>query len=222
MDCAIAGSGCNLNQPDNWAFVDPHYDPNSIPFPTKPSDSIQINAIDPHGKTDRVLQDNFTIQRQLPANLLFETGYLGTKGTHLMATRYINPLIPQPNGTLVRLYPGFGIITMTLQDGSSTYHSWQSTLKRRLGSSTFLLAYTVSKIIGNGNESARFFTNLYQAPWNDWSRAKGPANFDRPQRLALSWVQDLPGKATSRVGKLVLNNWSINGFFVAQSGTPLP
>ena len=91
-------------------------------------------AIQPHGKTDQVIQDNFTIQRELPrAHLLLETGYIGTKGTHLMATQYINPLIPQSDGTLVRRYPGFGIITMTLQDGDSTYHSWQTTLKRRYG-----------------------------------------------------------------------------------------
>ena len=110
---------------------------------------------------------------------------------------------------------------MTLQDGDSTYHSWQNTLKRRVGSSTFQLVYTISKTLGNGNESARFFTNLYPAPWDNTRLAKGPANFDRPQRLAFTWVQDLPSKATSRLGKALLNNWSLNGFFIAQSGYPL-
>src|SRR5499427_8256443 len=221
VNCALAGQSCNLKQPDNWTFVDPGYSATNIPFPTKPTDQIQLAAIQPHGKTDQVIQDNLTIQRELPAHLLLETGYLGTKGTHLMATQAINPLIPQSDGTLVRRYPGFGIITMTLQDGDSTYHSWQNTLKRRMGSSTFQLAYTISKTLGNGNESARFFTNLYPAPWANTRFAKGPANFDRPQRLALTWVQDLPSKATSRLGKAFLNNWSLNGFFIAQSGYPL-
>jgi hypothetical protein len=81
--------------------------------------------------------------------------------------------------------------------------------------------YTVSKAITNGNESSRFFTNLYPAPWADIRRAKGPANFDRPQRLALTVVQDLPNKATSKLGRIFLNNWSANGFFIAQSGYPL-
>jgi Carboxypeptidase regulatory-like domain/TonB-dependent Receptor Plug Domain len=221
VNCALAGQSCNLKQPDNWTFVNPGYSATNIPFPTRTTDQIQLNAIQPHGKTDQVIQDNFTIQRELPAHLLVESGYVGTKGTHLMATQAINPLIPQPDGTLVRRYPGFGIITMTLQDGDSTYHSWQNTLKRRMGSSTFQLAYTVSKTLGNGNESARFFTNLYPAPWSNTRLAKGPANFDRPQRLALTWVQDLPSKANSRLGKALLNNWSINGFFIAQSGYPL-
>src|SRR5712691_1543690 len=221
INCALAGQSCNLTQPDNWTFVDPGYSATNIPFPTKPTDQIQLTAIQPHGKTDQVIQDNFTIQRELPAHLLLETGYIGTKGTHLMATQYINPLIPQAGGGLLRRYPGFGTITMTLQDGDSTYHSWQNTLKRRVGSSTFQLAYTISKTLGNGNESARFFTNLYPAPWDNTRLAKGPANFDRPQRLAFTWVQDLPSKATSRLGKALLNNWSLNGFFIAQSGFPL-
>jgi hypothetical protein len=221
VNCALAGQSCNLKQPDNWTFVDPGYSATNIPFPTKPTDQIQLSAIQPHGKTDQVIQDNFTIQRELPAHLLVESGYVGTKGTHLMATQAINPLIPQADGTLGRRYPGFGIITMTLQDGDSTYHSWQNTLKRRMGSSTFQLAYTISKTLGNGNESARFFTNLYPAPWGNTRLAKGPANFDRPQRLAFTWVQDLPSKATSKLGKTLLNNWSVNGFFIAQSGFPL-
>ena len=221
VNCAVAAQSCSLTRPDNWTFVDPGYSATNIPFPTRPTDQIQLTAIQPHGKTDQVIQDNFTIQRELPANLLLESGYVGTKGTHLMATQYINPLIPQSNGTLVRRYPGFGILTMTLQDGDSTYHSWQNTLKRRLGSSTFHLTYTISKTLGNGNESARFFTNLFPAPWNDIQRAKGPANFDRPQRLAFSWFQDLPNKASSKLGKTLLNNWSVTGVFVAQSGYPL-
>jgi hypothetical protein len=221
VNCALAGQTCSLKQPDNWTFVDPGYSATNIPFPTKVTDQIQLTALQPHGKTDQVIQDNFTIQRELPSHMLLETGYLGTKGTHLMATQYINPLIPQADGTLVRRYPGFGIITMTVQDGDSTYHSWQNTLKRRMGSSTFQLTYTISKTIGNGNESARFFTNLYPAPWNDIRRAKGPANFDRPQRFTFVWVQDLPNKATSKLGRTLLNNWSVNGFFVAQSGFPL-
>ncbi len=221
LDCAVAGTGCTLNQPQNWAFVDPHYDPKVVPFPTSPNDQIALFAVDPHVKTDNAWQYNFTIQRQLPSNLLLEAGYVGTKGTHLMATRFINPLMPQADGTLVRRFPGFANITMTLQDGNSTYHSFQTTLKRRVASSTFQLAYTISKTLTSGNESARFFTNLFRAPWNDWSRAKGPANFDRPQRLVFTYVQDLPSKFTSRLGKVLLNNWSASGVVIAQSGFPL-
>ncbi len=221
VNCALPGQSCSLRQPDNFAYVDPQYSATAIPFPKSTGDQLQIWAIQPNGKTDRILQYNFTVQRELPKGMLIEMGYIGTKGTHLMATQNINPLMPQADGSLVRRYPGFGAITMTLQDGDSTYHSWQTTVKRRFGSSTFQASYTFGKTIGNGNESARFFTNLYPAPWNDIRRAKGPANFDRTQRLAVTWVQDLPNKAHSTLGKALFNNWAINGFFVAQTGFPL-
>jgi hypothetical protein len=222
VNCALPGQSCNLNTPDNWTFVDPGYSPTLIPFPTKVTDQQQVWAIQPHGKTDRVLQYNFTVQRELPMHMLFESAYIGTKGTHLMATQNINYLIPQANGTLVRKYPGFGDITMTLQDGDSTYHSFQNTLKRRFGASTFQFSYTWGKTLGNGDESARFFTNLFAAtPLNDIRRAKGPANFDRTHRVAFTWVHDLPNIGKDALGKAVLNNWSVNGFFVAQSGFPL-
>ncbi len=222
INCAVAGQVCSLTQPDNWTFVDPGYDPKAIPFPTKPTDqTLTLSAIDPRAKTDRVIQDNFTIQRQLPKNTLLEAGYVGTKGTYLATSYNVNPLMPQPDGTLVRRYPGFGSINYRNNMGSSTYHSLQMTLKRRVATSTFQLSYTASKVLTNGNESARYSTALFAAPWNDWSRAKGPANFDRPQRLAFTWVQDLPSKATSRLGRFFLNNWSVNGFFIAQSGFPL-
>jgi hypothetical protein len=152
---------------------------------------------------------------------LLETAYVGTKGTHLIARRNLNPLVPQPGGGLQRLFPGFGDITATGQNGSSTYHSFQFTFRQRLGTANIQAAYTFGKTLGNGDDGARFQTNIFRTPWNDFSRAKGPANFDRTQRLALTFVQDLPSKFQSMAGKFLLNNWSFNGFFVIQTGTAI-
>ena len=153
--------------------------------------------------------------------MLLEAAYIGTKGTHLIARRNINPLIPQGGGTFQRQFPGFGDITATGQDGSSTYHSFQFTFRQRIGTANIQAAYTFGKTLGNGDDNARFQTSIFRTPWNDRTRAKGPANFDRTQRLALTFVQDLPNKFTGGAGKLLLNNWSFNGFFVTQTGTPL-
>jgi hypothetical protein len=159
--------------------------------------------------------------------MLVESAYVGTKGTHLMAQRNFNPLVPIDGGPLVagarlgRLFPGFGDLLVTAQNGNSTYHSFQLTVKKRVARSNFQLAYTVAKTLGNGNEGSRFFTALWPTPWNDFSRAKGPATFDRPQRLSFVFNHDLPNAFQSGIGKAVLNDWSINGFLVAQSGTPL-
>jgi hypothetical protein len=125
-------------------------------------------------------------------------------------------------GTLVRRFPGFANITMNgLNDANSTYHALQLTLRRRLASSTFQLSYTKSKTLSSGDENARFQTSLFPAPWNDWTRSKGPANYDRPQRLAFTLTQDLPSHFTHGFLKHALNDWSLNSYVIAQSGTPL-
>ncbi len=220
-DCRVAGSGCTLSTPDNWTFVDPGYDAKNIPFPTRPTDSLVIGAIEPNTKTDNAYQYNFSLQRQLPRNVLLEAAYVGTKGTHLIARRNLNPLIPIGNGGLQRAFPGFGDIFATGQNGSSSFHSFQFTFRQRLGSANIQAAYTLGKTIGNGDDGARFQTNIFRTPWNDFSRAKGPANFDRRQRLALTFVQDLPNKFAGGAGKFFLNNWSFNGFLVTQTGNPV-
>jgi hypothetical protein len=222
VDCAIATEPCSLTQPDNWTFVDPGHDPTRIPFPTTPTQQLQYSSVNPNTLTDNAWQWNFTVQRQLPSNTIVEAGYLGTKGTHLLANRNINPLIPLGGNQFTRLYPGFANINMNgMNDANSTYHALQLTLRRRVASSTFQLSYTASKTLTSGDENARFQTSQFFAPWNDWSRAKGPANFDRPQRLAFTLTHDLPNKFSSGLGRHMFNNWSVNSYIIIQSGTPL-
>ena len=94
-------------------------------------------------------------------------------------------------------------------------------MKKRSKLTTMQGAYTWGKTLGNGDDNARFFTSIFATPWNDFSRAKGPANFDRTHRLTVVLNQDLPSKFTGGAGKFLLNNWSLNAFFVAQTGTPI-
>jgi hypothetical protein len=56
----------------------------------------------------------------------------------------------------------------------------------------------------------------------DWSRARGLSDFDRPQRLSVMFVQDLPKPVSSGFAKYILNDWAVTGLLIVQSGTPLP
>jgi hypothetical protein len=220
-DCAAAGTACRLAAPDNWTYLDPGHDPSRIPFPTSPTQQFQVWGTERKTKMDHAWQYNFSLQKQLQGNVLVETAYVGTKGTNLMARRNFNPLVPQANGSLSRLYPGFGTLLVTAQNGSSSYHSFQTTVKKRSKLTTMQAAYTWGKTLGNGDEGSRFFTSLFPTPWNDFSRAKGPANFDRTHRFTLVLNQDLPSLFDGGAGKFLLNNWSVNAFFVTQTGTPV-
>ncbi|HUQ92157.1 MAG TPA: hypothetical protein VM120_10795 [Bryobacteraceae bacterium] len=121
-DCNAPGTGCSLTSPDNWTYVNPQHDPSRIPFPVKATDQLIVRATERKVKLDNAWQYNFSVQRQLPGNVLVETAYVGTKGTNLMAQRNFNPLIPQSNGVLARLFPGFGdMLTVAQKAAASSF-----------------------------------------------------------------------------------------------------
>ncbi len=228
-DCTRPAQSCSVSVPDRFTYQNPGHKTGYVPFPTDLNQTMAFFAIERKAKSDNAWQYNLALQRQLPGNMIFETAYVGTKGSHLVARRNINPLIPAAGYNaplfdgvrLVRLYPGFGDISTTAQNGNSSYHSLQATLKRRVARSTFQLAYTFSKTLGNGSEDSRYLTEIFATPWNDFSRAKGPALFDRTHRLSFVFGHELPNVFQNAIGKAVLNDWSMNGFLVAQTGTPL-
>src|SRR5262249_46603684 len=96
------------------------------------------------------------------------------------------------------------------------------TVKKRVASGTLQGAYTFAKTLSNGvDSSTRFYTTMGLAPWWNWHRAWGPADFDRPQRLSVMFTQDLPKFFKSGAMKWVANDWSLSGLLILQSGTPL-
>jgi hypothetical protein len=220
---------CNLDTPDNWTYIDPGHKPGFVPFPTSPTEERQIQSVEKPTNTDNAFQYNFAIQRELPKSMLVELAYVGTKGTHLNGNQNANPLIPvagidaplTPGIAMRRVYPGFGDMPYITQHGNSTYHSLQGTFKQRIATMTFQLAYTFGKTLGDGDDNARYRTGTFQAPWNQPWRSKGPANFDRTHRLTYVFNYDLPSRFSHGFGKHLLNNWSMNGLFIGQTGTPL-
>lgn len=220
---------CSLNQPDNWEYLNPGHVPGGVAFPTSPNEQDVLRGTERVVKTDNAWQYNFAVQREIVQSMVAELSYVGTKGTNLMARRNFNPLVPvdgfdaplNENTRLTRLYPGFGDLLVASQNGSSTYHSFQATVKQRFRKSFFQASYTLGKTLGNGDEGSRFFTSLFETPWNDFSRAKGPANFDRRHRFSLVFNQELPNAFQGGAGKFLLNDWQMNGFFVTQTGNPL-
>lgn len=60
---------------------------------------LGAGAVDPNIRDSYVQQWNFTLQKKLPANVLFDVGYVGTKGTNLSigydANRPIDTLVPK-------------------------------------------------------------------------------------------------------------------------------
>src|SRR5262249_39597374 len=140
----------------------------------------------------------------------------GTRANHLFMNQDLNFGI---NGN--RLNPARGAIDVRTNGADSSYHGLQLDLRRNFKNG-FLLeaAYTYSRAIDNSSE---VFTNTGGSsyPQNPLSVSadRGPTAFDRPQRLAITWLYSLPYRGHGMFAYLV-RNWTISGTAQFQSGAP--
>ncbi|MEO7142300.1 MAG: hypothetical protein ABI165_02230, partial [Bryobacteraceae bacterium] len=120
---------------------------------------------------------------------------------------------------LLRPYPEFGDITETQPIGYSWYHALQVRAEKRFSRGyTALVTYTYSKFM-----EASSFLNA-----GDPAVYRSISQYDRPHRLTLSGIYELPfGKGrlfASHVSKpldLAIGGWQVNAIVTYQSGPPL-
>jgi hypothetical protein len=199
-------------------------------------------TVTPSGKTitntfavDRNYRDmyaqswNAGIQMDLPAGLVGEISYLGTKGTRLDVQEMPNQAPPgSPLTAEQRL--AIGNATGFIYDtpvGNSIYHAGQARLTRRFRSGiSFNLQYIYAKSIddsstlgGAGNTVAQNFYDL--------SAERGLSSFDRRHSFTANYVMTSPVEGTSGFlanrgwAEAALKDWTITGSATLQTGTPL-
>ena len=110
-----------------------------------------------------IQQWNLNVQHKLPGDILFDVGYVGSKGTRLIVTfedlnrpiQVVDPRTPglpvlnarRPNQAYQR------VVRADKSIGNSNYHSMQVKAERRLAKGlTFLTAYTWAKAISGPND----------------------------------------------------------------------
>src|SRR6516164_2051201 len=198
---------------------------------------------DPNQRSPYVQQFNFGFQRELTQNLLLDAAYVGNKGTKLPGLRNINSpaVVANANGTDsagVRPYPGFGDIQWMENRVSSDYHSLQLGLEKRFSAGlSGLVSYTWSKTLTGAADQLSTSLDgpgidigVYSVPQNpnNLRAERGPAEFDIAQRLAVSYVYELPwgrsrrwGQGWGRPADFILGNWQVSGIHAFQTGLPL-
>ena len=191
-------------------------------------------------------QWNLTLQRELGKNWVSEIGYVGTRGIHLRETRdgiqsvnaspanpftvtdtsgnsytittntFANAIARTPTPGL-NGYSGYQIFA---NDAYSIYHAFQATLSRRWGQNYLQAAYTFSKNIDATSTGNTAFNTAY----NDQSNinaSRGISDFNRPQRLSVSYAYDLPFyEHATGVKHAALGGWQVSGVTIFQSGSP--
>jgi hypothetical protein len=208
-----------------------------------------INRLQPYSQ-----RWSFDIERTLPAGFLLDVGYVGNKAIHLPVSRNLNATPAQYLSTspvrdqatinylsqqvanpffginsvypktmaiadLLRPYPQFGDIITTDNNGYSWYHALQVRAEKRFSKGyTLNAAYTWSKFMG-----ATGYLND-----SDASLYRGLNQYDRPQRVVVSGIYELPfgrgrafGAGLPRAWDMAVGGWQLNASVTVQSGQPL-
>ncbi len=197
---------------------------------------------------------SFGLQRLLPDDFLVDASYVGNRGTRLSGNRQrnatpaqylsrlperdqatidflsqqvsnpffgLNPIYTRnlSRANLLRPYPHFGGITVTEPIGYSWYHALQLRAEKRFSRGyTFQAAYTFSKLM----EATEFLNDSDPMPYEVIS------NFDRPHRIAVSGIVELPfGKGRKLASDIpgwlnqIIGGWQINAVVQRQAGPPV-
>jgi hypothetical protein len=146
-----------------------------------------------------------------------------------------NGALAQPTvtyNTLLRPFPQFASVNFVGRGaGDSVYHSFQLKLEKRFGAGgSLLLSYTNAKLISDV-DSATAWLEVGQAQAQNFYNLRGDRSlglFDVPQRLATSYVLDLPFGQGQKlfsgvhgVGGKLISGWGIDGVLTLQRGFPL-
>ncbi len=187
---------------------------------------ITRTIVNPTYRAPLAEQFSTQIQRELGNNWAATVGYVGTKGTGLFMSLDGNPTVPgnNANGT-IRVDPSRGIIRERANASSSTYHSLQTSLEKRLSKNFSLGAhYTWSSFIDDQSEifnaSSAGEVAVSQDSFNRKAE-RARSTYDRPHRLSTNFTYEAPFMRDQRgaAGKLI-GGWTVSGFTTFQSGSP--
>ena len=168
------------------------------------------------------MEYGLSVQQNLPAGVVLDTGFFGSSGRRLFARSYVNVIDP---ATGLRPLPGFGQVDIKYDDGNSEFDSFHVGPSRRYRNG-FLweLKYLWSHSINDGSIGG----GEANAPENVACRAcdRGPSVFDIRHNLVVNSVYELPfgpGRAhfSHGIASRILGGWELSGLGVWHTGHPL-
>jgi carboxypeptidase family protein len=206
--------------------------PGSVPTTAPTNGTLTMTAIDENFDTAYITQWGLSVQRGVGSDLVFEIGYLGSKGTHLPLNRNLNQATAGPGTTAQvqarRPYPQFGNITWIESVANSSYHSMELKAEKRYTKGLSLLgSYTFSKSIDNSpgistasNASSAVAQNAF-----DLRAERGLSDFDVRHRFVANTIWEIPlGKGHKVFGggtlAHVFGGWQASGILSLQTGRP--
>lgn len=185
--------------------------------------TLSANAAFRGRKDMYVSQWGISVQRALPHDFVGTLSYVGSKGTDLLITSYVNLIDP---ATGLRPYPAFGQVRWRGNSNSSSYNGLVSSLQRSfthglLLSFNYTYAHEIDQDAPGGGDS----DNPQNPACMSCERASG--DFDATHVINANIVYDLPfgsGRqflSKPRIASAILGHWSLSDIVAARTGTPL-
>jgi hypothetical protein len=192
------------------------------PFLNGPG-TLSANADYRDRKDMYVTQWGLSVQRALPNDLVGTLSYVGSKGTNLLITSYVNLINP---ATGQRPYPAFGQVRWRGNSNNSSYEGFVSGLQRSfsrglLVSANYVYSHEIDQDAAGGGDS----DNPQNPACMPCERASG--DYDAHQVLSANAVYDLPfgsGKALLNqpgLASAVFADWSLSAIDTARTGLPI-
>src|SRR6202050_61123 len=208
------------------------------PFPSTPpapgvdfTQFLPINSsgavfvVDPHLRTPYVYQYNLSLQRNLFADTVLETNYVGSSGRGLTSLKELNPMVlGTTNRALDSMCCGwYGRLPEFQNVSNSNYNALEASLTRQPKSSRLGVAYyTFAYTWGHNMDNASGFEQR-----NDAVPAYSPDLFyssgdsDVRQRVSFSGGWDLPSdRAWAGGPKRLTKGWSLYPIVTWRTGFP--
>ncbi len=187
-------------------------------------------------RTPYVQQYSLGFQWEFIKDTQLEVSYVGSQTRKLQRFKNVNqPFAPNgtvsPFGTILSqiTQPGLNSFSVTVQETSAvaSYNSLQATVTRRLSKGLqALVSYTWAHAIDEySGQLSSLGTSDVSPDFGDQATFRGnraTADFDRRQRLVVSFVYDLPKlyDGDNFALKALANNWQLSGVSIVQTGLP--
>lgn len=189
-----------------------------------------LYGLDRNAPTPYMQQWNASVQQELPAGILIEAAYIGSKGTDLgMFRRFNTPahvetgenLPPRPGDLQsLRTFPELGPIIQDQHIANSSYNALQIRAEKPVSKRiSFLTSFVWSKSIDDANTPlAGYYDSAGAQDERNLRLERGLSFFNVGRRLSGGYLYDLPGAAGPL--RFLTRNWQTSGIVTIQDGTP--
>ncbi|MBM3752858.1 MAG: TonB-dependent receptor [Acidobacteria bacterium] len=218
-----------VDEPGRFIFVRSDIDRLGLRYPITNANTLQYvrganapwsgGSVNTNFPNPYSLQWNLGIQREITKSLAIETAYVASRGIKLNLVRDFN----QVDRLTGARNPAFSQIRHYDTSESSRYHSWQTSLRKRMSRDfLFNVHYTYANNLSYNDGDLLLPDQRPQD--NDNIRAeRGPTPYDIRHRFVSDFLYELPflrvSGASGRAARLAAGGWQFSGILSANTGS---